>query len=233
MAIGFIALHRKIRDNWIWEDAEKFKWWSDMLLEANWEAEPVRVCLGGTSFVMCGRGQVCFSVLTWMKRWRASREKVRHFFRALEATNMITIETTTVTTIITICNYDSYNKPATNKATTKQPAEQPQYNKGNNSITTPKGVVEHTQAEKDSFKRFQDWIKEHAPRVALMKKPFTITEYLKIKKTLLSDRFPQGADAGKKFMCELLTSMENWEPLYKNRSAYLTFTKWAKRDLSK
>ena len=32
---GWISLHRKIRDHWVWKDPIKLKWWIDILMEVN------------------------------------------------------------------------------------------------------------------------------------------------------------------------------------------------------
>ena len=69
------------------------------------------------------------------------------------------------------------------------------------------------------FVKFQEWIKENAPRVAKMKEPFSEAQFSALKK-----------DFDSKFICDLLRAMHNHEPLLKkNRSAYLTFLNWAKR----
>jgi hypothetical protein len=30
--MGWIKLHREIRDHWIWKDPVKYQWWTDILL---------------------------------------------------------------------------------------------------------------------------------------------------------------------------------------------------------
>ena len=32
---GWIKIHRKIIDHWIWADSKRFKWWLDILLLTN------------------------------------------------------------------------------------------------------------------------------------------------------------------------------------------------------
>ena len=69
------------------------------------------------------------------------------------------------------------------------------------------------------FVKFQEWIKNNAPRVAKMKEPFSEAQFSALKK-----------DFDSNFICDLLRAMHNHEPLLKkNRSAYLTFLNWAKR----
>lgn len=106
--IGFIALHRKIRDHWIWDDADKLKWWLDILLECNHSGQKV---LFGYDTLECNRGQSLHSLEQWAKRWRVDVGKVRRFFELLEREAMIVRENVKKTTRLTVCNYDTYNKP--------------------------------------------------------------------------------------------------------------------------
>src|SRR5437762_1325568 len=38
---GYVKLFRSIRKHWLWQDAEKLKWWIDILLECNHEYRKV------------------------------------------------------------------------------------------------------------------------------------------------------------------------------------------------
>jgi hypothetical protein len=114
MQNGWISLHRKIRDNWIWEDPVKLKWWIDILLEVNHEPKNI---IRGLSVINCDRGQTIRSLQGWSERWNVSRSCVRHFLKLLQDDKMIQrttlrTETRTLCTQITICNYDNYQIPA-------------------------------------------------------------------------------------------------------------------------
>jgi hypothetical protein len=81
--------------------------------------------------------------------------------------------------------------------------------------------VIYSDDEKASFLTFQQWILTNTPRVAQMKEPFTISQYLSLSK--------KGYDGAK--IKALLADMHNWEPLLKkNVSAYLTLTKWKRNE---
>lgn len=86
------------------------------------------------------------------------------------------------------------------------------------SATTP-APQSFSIEQKESFKKFEQWILENAPRVAKMKEPFTIDQYLNLsKKGLTPDLIRTN-----------LGAMHNWAPLIKNNvSAYLTLLKWSK-----
>jgi len=74
-----------------------------------------------------------------------------------------------------------------------------------------------SEDEKNRFKNFQNWIEENSPRVNKLKKPLTISEYLKIRKKISSDT-----------LIKICLAMENRADLLKKyTSAYLTILNWA------
>lgn len=105
---GFILLHRRIRDHWIWKDSTKLLWWIDILMECNHEGKTVNI---GFQLIDCERGQTVNSLLTWGKRWGVDISTVRRFFKLCENDHMIVTENLQKTTRLTVCNYDSYNDP--------------------------------------------------------------------------------------------------------------------------
>lgn len=80
-------------------------------------------------------------------------------------------------------------------------------------------LTEYTDEQKKGFTEVQKWINEKAPRVAKMKEPLKLGQYLKIKERYAKDLI------GKVFM-----SMHNWGDLTKRQSAYLTFLSFAERE---
>jgi hypothetical protein len=119
MQDGWISLHRKIRDNWIWNDPVKLKWWIDILLEANHEPKKVNI---GMKLINCGRGESIRSLKGWAERWNVSKSCARHFLKLLQDDNMITAHTIrskscAICTHLTVCNYDNYQTPAHTRET--------------------------------------------------------------------------------------------------------------------
>lgn len=102
---GWISLHRKIRDHWIWKDPVKLKWWIDILMEVNHSDNMANL---GNQLIECKRGQSVMSLSSWAKRWGVTKDKARNFFVLLERDNMITRENVVKSTRITVCNYNSY-----------------------------------------------------------------------------------------------------------------------------
>lgn len=102
---GWISLHRRIREHWIWQDPVKLKWWIDILLTVNHEDKKVNI---GMRLIECKRGQTVMSLRNWADRWKVSRDSARNFLELLKKDGMITTENLTNTTRITVCNYEDY-----------------------------------------------------------------------------------------------------------------------------
>lgn len=104
---GWVKLHRQLFDNPIWL-AEKFtkgQAWVDLFSNANHKDGSFWV---RGNEVKLKRGQIGWSEITMAKRWRWSRNKVRRFLKWLETEQQIEQQKTTITSIITILNYDRY-----------------------------------------------------------------------------------------------------------------------------
>lgn len=105
--IGWISLHRQIQSHWIWQDANKLKWWLDILLTVN--NAPARVNLGNEIFE-CKRGESLISLQGWSVRWGVSKDTARNFIKLLEKDGMVTCVSIGKSTRITICKYDDYQQ---------------------------------------------------------------------------------------------------------------------------
>lgn len=102
---GWIKIHREIAGHWIFQDAEKFKWWIDMLFLASYEDNKTLV---KNQITEIKRGQFIGSISFFMKRWDVSKNRVINFLRLLQSDGMIDKKTDKNVTLITICNYESY-----------------------------------------------------------------------------------------------------------------------------
>ena len=105
---GWISIHRKLRGNWLWTEKRKFsraEAWIDLLLTVN--HEQAEVSIKGQIFTV-KRGESLASYGTFSDRWGWSISSAKRFFETLQSRNMIRFKSETVSTRITICNYDSY-----------------------------------------------------------------------------------------------------------------------------
>lgn len=105
MSGGWIKIHRKLSEHWLYQDSNYLHWWIDILLNANFEDK--KVLIKGALYD-CKRGQSVYSLDTWAKRWGADKSKVRRFLNMLETDGMITLENISVSTRLTVCKYECY-----------------------------------------------------------------------------------------------------------------------------
>jgi len=108
--LGWISLNRELMDHWLWDDGHeltKAEAWIYLLMAANHSEEPKKVVIKD-KILMCGRGDSIRSLETLSKDWNWNRSKVRRFLKVLEKENMIRHASETVTSRISICNYDTY-----------------------------------------------------------------------------------------------------------------------------
>lgn len=79
----------------------------------------------------------------------------------------------------------------------------------------------HTPELLESFKNFNAWLKEKAPRVLQLKNQITIDEYARIKEVYPNMKLP----------VKTLIAMHNYKPLTsKYVDAYLTLKKWIQKE---
>lgn len=115
MGSGWIKLHRKILDNWIWNDPEKLRAWIDILLMVNHEDKQIPF---DGHIVTIHKGQRLTSLLKLSERWGWSRNRVDRFLRLLEEAKMVTADRTPNGTVLTVINWALYqDERDTNGAT--------------------------------------------------------------------------------------------------------------------
>ena len=84
------------REAWVW-----------LISSAAWKDRTVRV---GSRVVSLKRGQAAFSVRFLAERWQWSKSRVDRYLNRLENQDMIGTEAGTGVTVVTICNYDKYQR---------------------------------------------------------------------------------------------------------------------------
>ena len=119
---GWIKIYREIAQHWIFQDAEKFKWWIDLLFMA--AHEDYKTLING-NLVCLKRGQLSVSLSFLATKWGRSKEKVLNFLKLLESDNMITRKSDRKSTTITICNYESYQDVPEQTPTTEPTEDRP------------------------------------------------------------------------------------------------------------
>ena len=102
---GWIKISTDIARHWIWNDAERLKWWIDILFMASWKDNKQLV---GKKLVSLRRGQLVASISFLCKRWGRSRSMVEPFLNLLYEEGMISKEIGNNVSIITVLNYEKY-----------------------------------------------------------------------------------------------------------------------------
>lgn len=105
---GWISLHRRIQDNWLWQDKEPFdkrSAWIDLLLTVNHKKEKIKF---DNDFIEIEPGQTVTSLEKLSKKWKWSRHKVSNFLNRLEQDNMLIQIRDNRKTLISIENYSKY-----------------------------------------------------------------------------------------------------------------------------
>lgn len=133
---GWIKIYRSLLD-WEWfDDAETVKLFIYILLSANYEDKKWRG-------MVVERGQTIIGIEALAKRLKTTRQKIRTRLEKLEKYGTIRTAATNRFTIITICNYDSYQdgceplQPSDNQQITSSLSEfQPTNNQQNNQQVT-------------------------------------------------------------------------------------------------
>lgn len=102
---GWIKIYRDIDKHWISQDLKKLGWWVYLLYKASYEDNKTLV---GHRVIEVKRGQLVVSLSDLAERFEVTKPTVIKFLDLLEQEGMIIRGVDRKITIITICNYDSY-----------------------------------------------------------------------------------------------------------------------------
>lgn len=135
---GWVAIHRSIRDHWLYQEKRvfsKYEAWLDLLMDANHQNNKF---LFDGQLIEIERGQFITSIRQLCDRWGWSNSKVNRFLKMLEDDQMLNRKSDTKKTVITIANYDFYQRYESNKTTAKRQqsdTKATQKHTNNNDIT--------------------------------------------------------------------------------------------------
>jgi hypothetical protein len=111
--MAFIRLNRKLFDHFLWKENRKYsraEAWIDLIQLMSYTKNPKeRQKLINGVWVKWDRGQYPVSYSFLSQRWDWSVHKVRIFIELLKSEKQVSTQTTNITTILTLCNYDFYN----------------------------------------------------------------------------------------------------------------------------
>ncbi|EAE1298266.1 hypothetical protein EP04_01780 [Listeria monocytogenes] len=157
---GYIALHRKIIDSWIWQDPEFYRLWSYCLIKASFKERDVFI---GQQIVNLKPGQFVIgrekleakmniglqkprSALTWWRR-----------LQKLENDKMLNIKSNNKYSIITIVNWELYqsdsasNEQQTEQQTNNRRTTDGQQMNTNNNVNKDNNVNKENNTRTNKF----------------------------------------------------------------------------------
>lgn len=110
MEKGWISIHRKIQEHWIWKEKREFskaEAWIDILFTVNHKSQKVMI---KNKLITVNRGESIMALQTWADRWNWNKSKVRRFLNVLKSDDMIDLKNERITTRLKVRNYDSYQE---------------------------------------------------------------------------------------------------------------------------
>jgi len=103
---GYVKLYRRLLESEVFEEPNLLKTWLWLLLNANWDDRPTR------RGIFIERGQLVTSYDKASRALGFSINTVRRHFKVLSELEQIDIASDTRFTVVTICNYRSYQDEA-------------------------------------------------------------------------------------------------------------------------
>lgn len=116
---GYIKLYRSVRDNWIWDAGpyDRAHAWIDILLSAS--HCDTKMMFDG-NLVTVKRGTYITSIRKLAVKWGWSRDKVAKFLDELQKDGMITRDSNSFRTLLTVEKYSVYQDKPNTKPNTKK-----------------------------------------------------------------------------------------------------------------
>lgn len=107
--MAYVGIDRGIVDHWIYQDAEYFKVWFEMLYRARYSSEPSKELIDG-EIVNVGYGEFIYGRKSWSERLKVSEQRLRTLIKTLKSDNMIeVISEHRKCTLYKIKNYAKFN----------------------------------------------------------------------------------------------------------------------------
>ena len=181
---GWISIHRRIQEHWLWSEKRTFsnlEAWIDILMSVNHSDKKVLI---GNILLDVKRGDSIMSLDSWGKRWNWNKSKVRRFFSLLEKDEMIVTKNERKTTRLTVCKYDSYQDIRNDNETQvkrKRNASETQVTPNNNDNNINNENNENNNIIYPSFEDFWDLYNKKVDKSKCLKKWEKLNQTVKEK----------------------------------------------------
>lgn len=119
---GWISIHRRLENNFLWQDKPfaKGQAWIDLLLMVNHTPKDV---LLGNEVIPVDVGETITSIRKLKERWGWSNTKVNNFFKLLEEQGMASKKSDSKKTVVKVHNYRKYQGKGKGENITKTSQE--------------------------------------------------------------------------------------------------------------
>lgn len=110
--MGFVRLDRKFFDNAYWQQERTYSYaeaWLDLIQMARFDANPYIKFMANGKRITVKRGEIHASLRYLSTRWQWSVGKVKRFVDYHKNINEIKHRTEQGESILTLCNYNTYN----------------------------------------------------------------------------------------------------------------------------
>lgn len=138
---GWVKLHRSITDHWVFEDAEFFRCWMLMIMDANHQTK--KHMFNG-SLMTIERGQFIFGLEAYNRKTGMTIARLRRLLSMLETEGMINRQKTNKFSLISIVKYEDYQSDDRQKTSKTQADDKP--------IATPKECKELQEGKNKDIK---------------------------------------------------------------------------------
>lgn len=108
--MAYIQIDRKLFNHFLWTENRvwsKFEAWIDLIQLVSYTEKNERIING--VLITWGRGEFPVSYSFLSQRWNWSAQRTRGYMQLLKNNKQVNTRTTSVATILTLCNYDQYN----------------------------------------------------------------------------------------------------------------------------
>lgn len=225
---GYIKLHRKILESSVFASQLGLKIWVWCLLKANFKPKFTSIKIGkGESIVKVDRGSFIFGRFKAEDELNIDGSTIYKWIKRFEDDDMIKIQSNSHYSIISICNYDSYQQfdddevaaiqqPCSSQvATIQQPSNTTNNAKKDNNVKKNIDIPKNPETD---YEKLLVWMEKNTPTVLKLEKQLTQEQFDNLLKT-----------HGKQLIADTLLSMENKKDLLKKyKSVGLTLNNWMK-----
>lgn len=161
---GFILLSRKLLDSDVFASQKLLKIWVWCLIKASYKDRSVPLKVGkGVRIVKIKRGEFIFGRMKAEEELYIDGSTIYKSIHKLKDMDMINIKSNNQYSILSICNYDTYQQTDTYKVTTKGQPSNSEVTAEEQPSNTNKQVNKVKQVKKEeipSFNIFSDYAKE-------------------------------------------------------------------------